>query len=324
METVKNNEIVNTLVDTGVKDYTAKYLVERCTTKLGLIEELLQIEVVDQVVYMAYKTYNSTFITAFDKRSGYEIWREKTTQIIPDSLKDDSSLKELFYSTLKLGGIKDRLFAAINNPDERDIDDGDHTEFYKIMEVANRLPESVTNNIVTQVGEVNGIIVAKVMEKFYHKFGDVYFIKGDKVKYINLIGDVHIQLEDLLYDCGDLIINLFEDVEEPRRIQLLESVLRMVDSEVRVEKKGGGINLFFKKYDTDIMYHINDTFYISYRKVPGLYREEVWLSEYIKESKCIKAYSLLDAINNISDWDKDKVFYLEEEMGKFFYLREED
>lgn len=327
METVKNNEIVNTLVTAGVEDYTAKFIVDECS-ELESIEELIQVEVVDQVVYLAYKTRSNSFITAFDKRSTNEIWEEKTITILPDLFKEGTSLKEVFYNTLKLGSIEDQLFAAINNPDKYSIDDGDHDVFSKIMEFEDRIPESVKNDIISQVEEVNSVLIIKTLTKFYPKFGEVVFVKGENnIKCISLIGDNHIRLDSLKYD-DDLIIRLFEGVEEPRRIQLLETLLGEATTPIKtvVDTYYGKINIYFKHNDTEISYQIGDTCYTAYNRDSGYSQKNIRVTPDIKKSLCSKAYDLL---SNIEYYQGNDYYFFElNSNGKYeityLYNDEED
>lgn len=319
---MSNNETIDNikkeLFSKELETYTVGVILEKCS-KLGSIEQLLKIEVEEEVVFIAFTTQSSAFIGAFDKRSDFEIGEGKITAILPDSFNEDKSLKDLFYSTLELGGIKEKLYAAINNPDERDVDLGDLSPIETLLKFRDRIPDKVKYKLVTQVTEMNGIIIVKAMEPSYPPFGSIYFIKGDTVKGIGLIGDTHIHLLSLTRKAGDLIINLFEDINEPREIQLLESVLRCIATLVKVTKEDDGFTLVFKdRWAVDIIYHIGDTLYISYDEKSGLRRRPIEILGYIKKSRCLKAYSLLDMIEfeNRFGWRSDKFFKLDKN-GKF-------
>lgn len=310
-ETIEN--IKKELLSKDLESYAVGVILEKCS-KLGSIEQLLKIEIEDQVVFIAFTTQSGTFIGAFDKRSDFEIGEGKITAILPNSFSEDNSLKDLFYSTLKLGGVKEKLYEIINNPDERDVDDGGLTSIETALKFIDRIPYKVKDKLITQVTEMNGIIVVKAMEPYYPPFGGIYFIKGDTTKGIGLIGDMHIHILSLIRKGGNLIIDLFEDVEEPKEIQLLESVLQCIETPVKVTKEDDGFTLVFKdRRAADVLYHIDDTSYISYDEKSGLRRRPIEILGHIKKSRCLKAYSLLDMIKfeNRFGWKSDKFFKLD-------------
>lgn len=292
---------------------TVGVILEKCS-KLDSIEQLLKVELEEEVVFIAFTTQSGTFIGAFDKRSDFEIGEGKITAILPDLFNEDKSLKDLFYSALELGGAKEKLYAIINNPSENDVDDGFISSIETLLKFRDRIPDEVKDKLIAQVDEVNGIIIVKAMEPYYPPFGSIYFIKEDTVKGIGLIGDTHIHLLSLTRKGRDLIIDLFEDISEPKEIQLLESVLRCIETPVKVTKEDDGFTLVFKdRWAGDIIYHIGDTSYISYDEKSGLRRRPIEILGYIKKSRCLKAYSLLDMIEfeNRFGWRSDKFFKLD-------------
>lgn len=327
--TIIENSIKTELTTKGVKEDTADLILEKILSYLleeygcSDITQLLKVEVEGQVAFVAFTAKSGAYIAAFDKRSCEDCGEGCTIPFLLDAFREDKSLKDLFYSTLELGSIEDKLYAAINNPDEWDIDGGDKEIFDEFVKFSDRIPESLRYKIITQVEEVNGILVIKAMNPYYPKYGTIYFVKGDKIKGLSLLGDNHIYIKKLMSK-ADLIIGLFEDIEEPQIVQLLGSMLRYMETKVRVKKDNNGeFTLTFKtRFGDDILYHIGDTSYILYEEDEGLSRIEIEIPDFIKESKCFIAYNLLDAIKNElkNNWKTDEFFELDEN-DKFQLVR---
>ena len=294
-------------------------------TKLGVasyvIYSLLESEIIkepkkllkverhnDEVIYIAYTAKDDNkYITAYDERSYSKYLRTKTIKVLP-YLPDSMSLKNKFFATLEMGGVEDKLFAIINNPDDKAIDYGGFSP--SLEEVLNlsktvTLPDDILKHTISQIMCYRGITIITSIYTYGTKIGRVYFIKGDTIKSIDIIGSRYINLNYLMNET-DLIMELFKEVPECRYIQLLESVLYGYDREIIKIYRDNGLKLRFVNYSgCDTCYFIGNDYITAYEPKIGIKEIKIHIPDHIRNSNCDKAHSILEAIESKNNRDSE-------------------
>ena len=303
------------LTDLGADKYCINILLEH-----GFeveVKDILKTESHNKVAYIAYTAVDgNTYITAHDMRSWSEVWKTKTVRVFP-SILESMLLKEAFFATLEMGGIKDRLFAVINNPDDRTANEGLQSNLKKILNLSEKIdfPDGILNNTVAEIESHRGVTLVKSISDYDPSFGDVYFMKGDVIKSIPLIGDRHISLEYLMYK-EELILELLEGAEEPIHIQKLAYVLRDIQGPIKVRKDEATTIRFTSFFGDDSFYNVGDDYIITYDKKRGIRQKRVYKPGYINPNEYKKAYNLLETIECEDVKGKYKGFALDDK-GRF-------
>ena len=293
-----DDSCINVLLGYGIKEEPQEFLKAECHNK---------------VIYIAYTAVdNNTYITAHDIRSWGDIWQTKTAKVFP-SILECMPLKGAFFNTLKMGSIEDRLFEIVNNPDDQTVNKGYQTNIGKILNLCEKiyLPSNIRHDAVTEMESYRGITTIKSISTYDPSFGEIYFMKGDIIKSIQLIGDRHISLEYLVYE-ETLISELFKDTEEPIHIQQLEYVLDDLEGPIKVCRDGEAIKLRYTSFfDHDSFYTIGDDYIMQYNQTKGISCKHIHIPKRKRYNKCKKAYSLLDAIEREDVQDRYKGFSLD-------------
>lgn len=284
-------------------------------------KKFLEIECLNEVIYIAYMLDDdNTYITAYDKRSWCDNLRAKTIKVLPN-LPDSMSLKEVFFSTLELGGVEDKLFAIINNPNDRTIDRDSHNPSLEdILNLSKTvaLPDDILKDAVSQIKYYRGITIIKSFPRYANILGRVYFIKRNTIKSFDLIGDRSINLEHLEYRI-DLINELFKDVPEYPYIQCLETVLHdLKKTKIKIYRDTGLKLRFTDSSGCDTCYFIGNDYITTYDQERGITETKIYPPDDIRNSSCDRAHVLLEAVD-IENVKEGEYFTLEIDESGFEY-----
>lgn len=273
--------------------------------------KILSIQKHGRINFICFKeSIDSIRIIAIDDRSTVEMmeWRETKVQSTELEILNDINLKDLFFSALDVGTVEDRLYSIINNCRYS------YEEFMptrNIIEFQDKILDNIKNDVVAAVSEYYGITIIKSFSAFDKDFGQIYFIKGDTIKKIPLIGDKVIELEKLKERAGDLLDVWFNTTIDPDEIRYLEYVLNnFLKKEIIIKRDEFGVYLTFSDDESGFVYcyNIGDRYCTEFDKHIGrVCRHALYIDEFNK-SVNKNAYALMQFIDENIDKNRTIAF----------------
>lgn len=297
-------DITEKMKEVGASSYCLSALLDVIHTRYGETAniKILSIQKHGRINFICFKeSIDSICIIAIDDKSTVDMmeWREAKVQSTELEILNNINLKDLFFSTLDVGTVEDRLYSIINN--RRYV----YEEFMptrNIIEFQDKILDNVKNDIVAAVGEYYGITIIKSFSVLDKDFGQIYFIKGDTIKKIPLIGDRVIEIDELKNRAGNLLDIWFNNTIDPDEIRYLEYVLNnFLKNELIIKRDEFGIYLKFSD-DSGLVYcyNIGDQYCTEFdTHIGNVYRHALYINE-SKTSANKNAYALMQFIDKYS------------------------
>lgn len=306
-------DITEKMKEVGASSYCLSALLDVIHTRYGETAniKILSAQKHSRINFICFKeSIDSICIIAIDDKSTVDMmeWREAKIQSTELEILNDINLKDLFFSTLDVGTVEDRLYSIINNCRYS------YEEFMptrNIIKFQDKILDNIKNDVVAAVGEYYGITIIKSFSVLDKDFGQIYFIKGDTIKTVPLIGDRVIELEKLKECAGYLLDVWFNTTIDPDEIRYLEYVLNnFMKKEIVIKRDEFGIYLTFLGDNSDIVYcyNIGERYCIEFDKHIGrVYRHALYIDEF-KKSVNKNAYALMQFIDENIDKNRTIAF----------------